>query len=212
MSKEAIERVQKYLTEREKSRQIDKNQIHVFHMGDEREALLLAEDLQVLLEAARSTTAAPVVSVVAQPQEVRSPALESELMMNDGAYRAKFLAQPQEAGQARELPRIGAILPNLNTGKVELTPAQYRASLENYARQALAQAAPAVPEGWKHTITRAAECLDILNGRPRPMCRDCADENGICPNGGLDCDMRKLIAHVRAIAAAPSASAQEKKQ
>lgn len=27
-------------------------------------------------------------------------------------------------------------------------------------------------------------------------CRDCADENGICPNSGMPCDSRKAIEHV----------------
>jgi hypothetical protein len=55
-------------------------------------------------------------------------------------------------------------------------------------------------------LKRVIECAEILNKRPRPMCRDCADECGVCPHDGLDCDMRKLFADARAeLAAVPSA-------
>lgn len=56
-------------------------------------------------------------------------------------------------------------------------------------------------------LSRAIDCLEILDKRPRPMCRDCADECGVCPNGGLECDMRKLIADARAAIAPPVAAA-----
>jgi hypothetical protein len=31
------------------------------------------------------------------------------------------------------------------------------------------------------------------------MCRDCADEDGTCPNSGLECDMRALLAKTKAL-------------
>jgi len=57
-------------------------------------------------------------------------------------------------------------------------------------------------------LTRAIDCLEILDKRPRPMCRDCADEDGTCPHGGLECDMRGLIKDARAIIAESTSSAQ----
>lgn len=51
-----------------------------------------------------------------------------------------------------KLPEIGALATNLETGKVELYPAQYREALERYARAALIQfaeqgsAAPGSPQ------------------------------------------------------------------
>lgn len=38
-----------------------------------------------------------------------------------------------------------------------------------------------------------ARNLRLLNARPRPQCRDCADRDGVCDNG-LDCDMTALLA------------------
>lgn len=58
-------------------------------------------------------------------------------------------------------------------------------------------------------LKRAIDCLEILDKRPRPMCRDCADEDGTCPTDSLDCDMRKLIADTRAILAAAAPQAQD---
>lgn len=51
----------------------------------------------------------------------------------------------------------------------------------------------------QYALFRVIECAEILNMRPRPMCRDCADEDGTCPNSGLECDMRKLFADARAV-------------
>lgn len=56
-------------------------------------------------------------------------------------------------------------------------------------------------------IDVALNALEILDRRPRPMCRDCADENGTCPSSGLPCDMSAVIRGARAAAksAAPAA-------
>ena len=61
-----------------------------------------------------------------------------------------------------------------------------------------------------NALTRAVECLEILNKRPRPMCRDCADHDGVCPSDGLDCNMsalfkaaREALGWVVSLAAAP---------
>lgn len=61
------------------------------------------------------------------------------------------------------------------------------------------------PTQDRELLTRAINCLEILDKRPRPMCRDCADCEGICCNDGLDCNMRKLIADCRSIIAQPAA-------
>ncbi|WP_374347711.1 hypothetical protein [Chitinimonas sp.] len=63
----------------------------------------------------------------------------------------------------------------------------------------------AVPDEWKRTIERAAVNLELFNARPRPLCRDCADSNGICSDGH-DCDVPTLTKSLRAmLAAAPEA-------
>lgn len=63
-------------------------------------------------------------------------------------------------------------------------------------------AAPAVTEPG--ILSRAIDCLALLAARPRPLCRECGDNNGRCPTTGLDCDLPKLIADARAaLAAAP---------
>jgi len=50
-----------------------------------------------------------------------------------------------------------------------------------------------------HTLRRLIECAEKLDERPRPMCRDCADEDGTCPNSGLECDMGKLFANAKTL-------------
>lgn len=71
------------------------------------------------------------------------------------------------------------------------------------------QPAPAVPEGWRVTFSSVLNCLEILDKRQRPLCRDCADECGTCPTSGLVCDMRGLIAEARALLAAAPQPAQQ---
>jgi hypothetical protein len=86
---------------------------------------------------------------------------------------------------------------------------------EALARQA-APEAPAATREEIYTLRRLIECAETLDARPRPMCRDCADENGTCPNSGLECDMRKLFADAKrlhnrlAAPAAQQAGAAEK--
>ncbi len=59
--------------------------------------------------------------------------------------------------------------------------------------------------GWQ-PIATAIDALEILNRRPRPVCRDCADENGTCPGSGLPCDMLAVIRNARFALAAPTAA------
>lgn len=76
------------------------------------------------------------------------------------------------------------------------------------AAHAQQPAAPGVTNAEIHTLRRLIECAEKLNERPRPMCRDCADENGTCPNSGLECDMGKLFADAKRLhnnLAAPTA-------
>ena len=54
----------------------------------------------------------------------------------------------------------------------------------------------------------AVDALEILNRRPRPMCRDCADENGTCPGSGLPCDMVAVIRDARAALAGAAQGAE----
>jgi len=42
-------------------------------------------------------------------------------------------------------------------------------------------------------LSAALKALEILNDRPRPLCRDCADCDGTCPNDGLPCDMGRMM-------------------
>jgi hypothetical protein len=53
MEKGVIERVQKYLCEREKIPGLHPNEIHRLHTGDSREVVLLVDDVQALLDAIR---------------------------------------------------------------------------------------------------------------------------------------------------------------
>lgn len=59
MSKEAVDRVHKFLTERALARGLDKKQIARLHAGDDkREATLNTDDLQVLLAIAEAASEA----------------------------------------------------------------------------------------------------------------------------------------------------------
>lgn len=71
--------------------------------------------------------------------------------------------------------------------------------------------APTISEGWRPVFSRVLACLRVLNERPRPMCRDCADGDGIiCAESGLNCDMRALIAEAMnlLLAAAPKGESE----
>lgn len=50
-------------------------------------------------------------------------------------------------------------------------------------------------------LERAATNLSLLDSRPRSMCRDCADCNGVCHTTGLDCDVGALTNELRALLA-----------
>jgi hypothetical protein len=69
--------------------------------------------------------------------------------------------------------------------------------------------APALTQDEIYTLRRLIECAEALDKRPRPLCRDCADEDGTCPNGDkLECDMGKLFADAKRLhnkLAAPAA-------
>lgn len=57
---------------------------------------------------------------------------------------------------------------------------------------------------YRTALLKAIDALEVLNRRPRPMCRDCADENGTCPGSGLPCDMSAVIRNARASLTTPS--------
>lgn len=59
-------------------------------------------------------------------------------------------------------------------------------------------------------LSRAIDCLEVLDKRDRPMCRDCADMavDGMCPNSGIACDMGELIAQCRAALTQPAQPAE----
>ncbi|MRW88804.1 hypothetical protein GJ699_02260 [Duganella sp. FT80W] len=89
----------------------------------------------------------------------------------------------------------------LNAAK-ELRAYQKQMGLPDVAELPARQhAQPALSEERRHLLHTVIDCCEILNKRPRPMCRDCADEDGTCPHGGLQCDMDKLFADARAILA-----------
>lgn len=52
----------------------------------------------------------------------------------------------------------------------------------------------------RELLDRAIANLSLLDARPRSLCRDCADYNGVCP-GGLDCDISALVTKLRALLA-----------
>ena len=83
----------------------------------------------------------------------------------------------------------------------------YQVQIDNLAAPASALPAREM-EAWQ-PIATAIDALEILNRRPRPMCRDCADENGTCPSSGLPCDMSAVIRNARNALAAPASREQE---
>ncbi|MFL9880837.1 hypothetical protein PQR63_20735 [Herbaspirillum rhizosphaerae] len=91
--------------------------------------------------------------------------------------------------------RIAALSPEMSKSK----------AVAHYTEQARL-ASPQVTDEQIMKLTRVIDCLEILNARPRPMCRDCADECGVCPHDDLDCDMAGLIASARALLSAPPAA------
>lgn len=74
--------------------------------------------------------------------------------------------------------------------------------IEGFAVEVINQhrsrAAATAPAGGVTALRIAVDALEILNRRPRPMCRDCADENGTCPSSGLPCDIGAVIRDARA--------------
>lgn len=64
------------------------------------------------------------------------------------------------------------------------------------------------PAGWRRVVERLIANVEILDQRPRPMCRDCADCNGVC-DSGLDCDIPALVEEARAMLAAPVAQTEQ---
>lgn len=70
-----------------------------------------------------------------------------------------------------------------------------------YTAAPIAQTRPAE---WHRVVERLIANVEILDQRPRPICRDCADCNGVC-DSGLDCDIRALVEEARAMLAAPIA-------
>ncbi len=58
---------------------------------------------------------------------------------------------------------------------------------------------PSLTEAERQTLLGLLTCALVLDKRPRPACRDCADEAGRCPSTGLACDMRKLFVDSRAV-------------
>ncbi|MGD1323551.1 hypothetical protein ACNHE5_01085 [Pandoraea pnomenusa] len=59
----------------------------------------------------------------------------------------------------------------------------------------------------REVLSRAIDCLEILNKRPSPLCRDCADNFGTCPHTGLACNMAALIKKARAALSADGGEA-----
>lgn len=88
MTTQAIERVQKYLAERAKSRQLHQEEIHSLNVGDDtREGMLLASDLQTLIDAA---SAAPQYIREKDEELAAAKQIIAELE-NNGAGRAAVL-------------------------------------------------------------------------------------------------------------------------
>lgn len=65
--------------------------------------------------------------------------------------------------------------------------------------------APSTPDATqvmvpRELLGRLVVNVEILDKRPRSICRDCADYNGVCPSG-LDCDISALTKELRALLA-----------
>jgi hypothetical protein len=116
--------------------------------------------------------------------------------------RLALAAQSQGAqGAMRECPECDG------TGRVSGVELCARCNQSGILPAAQEAAAPGALDELA-ALRRLIECAEILDKRPRPMCRDCADEAGACPNSGLECDMCALLAKNKALynrLAAPSA-------
>lgn len=102
-----------------------------------------------------------------------------------------------------------------NGSTLDVQAAMYWAQDRVLANTATSANAGGLSNAECHTLRRVIECAEILDKRPRPMCRDCADKNGTCPNSGLECDMRKLFAAAKALhnkLAQPTATATPHQQ
>lgn len=127
--------------------------------------------------------------------------------------------EPAAAQDERELPEVVAWL-NKETQSVtthpvqvmdwddESEPVESLMTVAQHERIVAALACPAQteqqPVAWRRVVERLIANVEILDQRQRPMCRDCADRNGICESG-LDCDIRALVKEARAMIAAPIA-------
>ena len=122
-------------------------------------------------------------------------------------------AQDDQDAFEVEIPDIVAIydgrhlLPyrSLEAGERLMTVAQHL-RIEKQLRTAVTRLAQPEQQlaGWRRVVERLIANVEILDQRPRPICRDCADCNGVC-DSGLDCDIRALVEEARAMLAAPIA-------
>jgi hypothetical protein len=65
---------------------------------------------------------------------------------------------------------------------------------------------PAQPQAHadlREALRNTLLIAETLDKRPRPLCRDCADNDGVCPTTGMPCDTRAVFAAARAALSAP---------
>lgn len=104
------------------------------------------------------------------------------------AYRLCLSLAPKQA--VGELLETATNMPEWET---------VRAALARATPQPSADRAPLFSHIEIAALRRLIECAEELDKRPRPMCRDCADEDGTCPNSKLECNMCKLFADAKAL-------------
>jgi hypothetical protein len=74
------------------------------------------------------------------------------------------------------------------------------------AALAAAPQPPAQPQAHadlREALRNTLLIAETLDKRPRPLCRDCADNDGVCPTTGMPCDTRAVFAAARAALSAP---------
>jgi hypothetical protein len=175
-----------------------------------------------MLAVAAQTTDATQAPAATEPSDAQNPKFTmSEWAAHARKYRWRFdLDEAPSDGTATAAPAVGAspepaawmngasltIFASDRErypmgGGGDMATARYMRS--DHHDTPLYRGAPAVgasvqPVQASPVLKVAIDALEILDRRPRPMCRDCADEDGTCPSSGLPCDMRATIRDARA--------------
>lgn len=153
------------------------------------------------LAARLAETIAALSAVTAERDRLRELSVERillDVVPGDGEGHEVYAKSVEEveAALTAEAERAEAL---------EAERDQLRAEVEALTRLAQTEQQPV---RWRRVVERLIANVEILDQRPRPMCRDCADCNGVC-DSGLDCDIPALVEEARAMLAAPIAQTEQ---